>query len=300
MMPAHARTTQTLATASIAVAIAVMAIKYLAYLATGSVALYSDALESVVNVITALAALVAVKVASRPADRRHPFGHHKAEYFSAGLEGALIVLAALMILHQAYDAWVTARQLQAPARGLLINGFATLLNAIWCAVLIQQGRALGSPAIAADGWHLATDVATSVGVLVGLGLAVLSGWWWLDPLIAAALAVNILWAGWRIVTQSVGVLMDEAVTAEILQRIRSVIEANARGAIEVHDLRTRAAGRVTFVEFHLVVPGSLTVSEAHGICDRIEAALVESIVGAQILIHVEPEGEAKTKGALVF
>lgn len=299
-MTAHHDKLTRLAYASIAVAIAVMAIKYAAYLKTGSVALYSDALESIVNVVTAVLALIAVVVSSRPADRRHPFGHHKAEYFSAGIEGALILVAALLILHQAHDAWSNPRTLQAPVAGLLINGAATALNSLWSWVLISRGRALRSPAVVADGWHLLTDVATSVGVLIGLVLAIATGWGWLDPLLAAAVAVNIIWAGWRITTQSVGALMDESVTGDILAAIRRAIAASASGALQVHDLRARTAGRATFIEFHLVVPGTMTVTAAHDICDRIELALQSQIDGAEVLIHVEPEGEAKTKGALVI
>jgi cation diffusion facilitator family transporter len=294
------KTLSVLAVASIAVAFVVMAIKYVAYLTTGSVALYSDALESVVNVITAIAALVAIRIAQRPADRRHPFGHHKAEYVAVALEGALIVVAALMILQQAYMAWLAPRALNEPVLGLAINAAATALNALWAFVLINRGRALRSPALIADGWHLVTDVVTSLGVLVGLILAAVTGWAILDPLLAAVVAVNILWTGWRITTSSVSGLMDESATAEIMNEIRRAIAANADGALQVHDLRTRTAGSATFVEFHLVVPGAMTVARSHEICDRIEAALHQQIPDAQILIHVEPEAEAKTKGAIVI
>jgi cation diffusion facilitator family transporter len=289
-----------LAIASIMVATAVTGMKYLAYLRTDSIALYSDALESVVNVVTAIAAFVAVRIAARPADRRHPFGHQKAEFFSAGLEGALIVVAALIILREAYTAWGTPRALEAPAEGLAINGLATAINALWSWFLISRGRAWRSPAIAADGWHLLTDVVTSVGVVLGLLLAVATGWWRLDAGLAAVVAVNILYTGWRITTQSVSGLMDESVAGEVLDEIRHVIGSSAWGAIQVHDLRTRAAGRATFIEFHLVVPGDMTVAAAHAICDRIEDALTAAIDGSEVLIHVEPEGEAKAKGALVF
>lgn len=289
-----------LAIASIAVAFAVMGIKYLAYQVTGSVALYSDALESVVNVITAMAALIAIRIAQRPADRRHPFGHHKAEYVAVALEGALIFIAALMILQQAYEAVAHPRALDQPALGLAINASATAINALWAWVLLRQGRSLRSPALVADAWHLLTDVATSLGVLAGLLLAWATGWSILDPAMAALVAVNILWAGWRIITSSVSGLMDESVTADILAEIRALIASKADGALQVHDLRTRTAGPATFVEFHLVVPGSMTVARSHEICDRIELALHEKIGGAQILIHVEPEDEAKTKGAIVI
>jgi cation diffusion facilitator family transporter len=289
-----------LAAASIVVAFVVMAIKYAAYLRTGSVALYSDALESIVNVVTAVAALIAVRVSARPADRRHQFGHHKAEYFSAGLEGALILIAALLILHQAHDAWVSPRTLTQPLEGIAINAAAGVINMGWAWYLISRGRAWRSPAITADGWHLLTDVITSIGVLVGLLLALATGWLLLDPLLAALVAIHILWVGWRITSQSMSGLMDESVTGEILARIRAVIASNASGALQIHDLRTRMAGRATFIEFHLVVPGSMSVAEAHDICDRLESALGEAIEGAEVLIHVEPEGEAKSKGALTF
>ncbi|HZA01076.1 MAG TPA: cation diffusion facilitator family transporter, partial [Hyphomicrobiaceae bacterium] len=173
-------------------------------------------------------------------------------------------------------------------------------NALWSWFLISRGRAWRSPAIAADGWHLLTDVVTSVGVLLGLILALTTGWWRLDPVLAAVVAVNVLYTGWRITTQSVSGLMDESVAGEVLDKIRHVIGSSAWGAIQVHDLRTRTAGRATFIEFHLVVPGKMTVAAAHAICDRIEDALTAAIDGSEVLIHVEPEGEAKAKGALVF
>jgi cation diffusion facilitator family transporter len=299
-VPSYKKDIARLAAASIVIAAAVTGIKYFAYLRTGSVALYSDAIESIVNVVTAIAALIAVRVAARPADRRHPFGHHKAEYFSAGLEGALIVIAAVMILVEAHDAWNSPRTLTAPGEGLAINGAATAMNSLWSWFLIRRGRAWRSPAIVADGWHLVTDVVTSAGVLLGLLLALATGWQRLDPLLAAVVAIYILYSGWRIMRHSLSGLMDESVAAEVLEKIRNVIGSSAWGALQVHDLRTRTAGRATFIEFHLVVPGAMTVAAAHDICDRIENALTAAIDGSEVLIHVEPEGEAKTKGALVF
>jgi cation diffusion facilitator family transporter len=151
----------------------------------------------------------------------------------------------------------------------------------------------------ADGWHLLTDVATSVGVIAGLGLALMTGWEVLDPALAALVGLHILWAGARLVRQSVGGLMDEAATAEVSRHIREVISSNAEGALEAHDVKTRTAGRVTFIEFHLVVPGNMTVAASHEICDRIEVALTDAVPGAQVLIHVEPEAEAKQTGVPV-
>jgi cation diffusion facilitator family transporter len=288
------------ALASIAVAFAVTALKYVAYLLTGSVALYSDALESIVNVVTAVAALVAVKVSAQPPDKNHPFGHYKAEYFSAVLEGVLIVVAALLIFHEAWQAFQNPRTLQQPAAGLAVNGLASVCNGAWSWYLISRGRRWRSPALVADGWHLLTDVATSAGVVVGLILALITGWAILDPLLAAIVAINILWAGYKIMSDSVGGLMDEAVGADIEARIREAIKANGGGALQAHDIRSRHAGAATFIEFHLVVPGDMTVNEAHEICDRIEDALESEIAGSDVSIHVEPEHKAKSKGAVAL
>lgn len=286
------------ATASIAVALVVMAIKYVAFLRTGSVALYSDALESIVNLVTAIAALLAVRVSAMPADRNHPFGHHKAEYFSAVLEGALIIIAALLILQEAYDAFLHPRALTQPVEGMLINAAATALNGAWAWFLISGGKLWRSPALAADGWHLFADVVTSLGVLLGLILATATGFQILDPLLATAVAVHILWAGYKLTTQSMSGLMDEAVGGELGSRIRAAIRANGSGALQAHDIRTRHAGRATFIEFHLVVPGDMTVATAHEICDRIEDAIEAEIEGADVVIHVEPEYKSKSKGAI--
>lgn len=288
-----------MAAASIAIALCVMALKYVAYLKTGSVALYSDALESIVNVVTASAALMAVTYSDRPADHNHPFGHHKAEYFSAVLSGVLIVVAAVLILHQAWDAIHHPKALTAHAQGALYNGVATAMNAGWAWLLITKGRAWRSPALAADGWHILTDVVTSIALLVGFALMVLTGWQILDPVMAVLAALSILWSGWTVIRQSFSGLMDEAVTADILAEIQRVIATEATGALQAHDLRTRHAGRATFIEFHLVVAGDMSVRTAHGICDRIEAALVAKIDGARITIHVEPEEKAKQAGIAV-
>lgn len=294
--PATSRNNRTLtliAASSIAVALAVMALKYAAYLVTGSVAFYSDALESIVNLVAALAALFAIHVSSQPADRKHPFGHHKAEYLSAVLEGALIVVAALLIMREAYDALVRPRPIEAFGLGMALSALATVLNGGWSAFLIRKGRTLRSPALVADGWHLLSDVLTSVGVIAGVLLVAITGLGVLDPLLAVAVAGYILWSGSRIMLTSVSGLLDEAADSEIQARIREAIRRSGDGALEAHDVRTRQAGRVTFIEFHLVVPGSMTVDAAHEICDRLEAALEAEIEGSEVVIHVEPEHKAK-------
>jgi cation diffusion facilitator family transporter len=287
-----------LALGSIAVGILVLGLKYLAYKVTGSIALYSDALESTINVATAIAAFFAIRWSATPPDANHPYGHHKAEYLSAVLEGVLIVIAAILVLHEAYRGFIAPRPLEAPLRGLLINGAASAINAIWCFILFRYGRLWRSPALVADARHLWTDVVTSGGVIVGVALVPLTGWLELDPILATLVAVNILWSGWRLMRESIGGLMDEALPEETLARVKELISANAEGAIEAHDLRTRQAGRVTFIEFHLVVPGSMSVSESHAVCDRIEGALRKGVEGAIITIHVEPEEKAKHPGGV--
>lgn len=291
---------QTIAAGSIFVGLLVLALKYAAYVFTGSVALLSDAIESIVNVITAIVALLAIRWSAMPADAEHPYGHAKAEYFSAVIEGVLIIVAALAIFHEAYFAFLTPRMNDTPWAGLVLNGAATLANAIWCMVLISRGKAMKSPALVADGHHLLSDVVSSIGVAGGVALAALLALPWLDAALAAAVALNVLWSGWKVMRESVGGLMDAAVPAEELTRLREIISQNADGAIEAHDLRTRHAGRMMFVDFHLVVPRDMTVSVAHDICDRIEAAIRAEFKDTSISVHVEPDGKAKHAGIVVL
>ncbi|SDC69957.1 cation diffusion facilitator family transporter [Ruegeria marina] len=289
-----------IAIASIVIGTLVLGIKMLAWWLTGSVALFADALESTVNVATAIAAFIAIRVAAKPADASHPYGHHKAEFFSAVLEGVMIIVAALLILREAYAGFLTPRVMDLPIEGLLINGAATVINAVWAWILISRGRAARSPALVADGKHLFTDVITSAGVALGILLAIFTGWWVLDPLMAGLVAVNILWSGFNVVRVSLSGLMDEAVSQETLDKVREVISKEAGGAVEAHDLRTRHAGQATFIDFHLVVPGETTVFDAHEICDRVEAALKDVVEGAKITIHVEPEHKKKHSGIVVL
>lgn len=285
---------------SLIVGIVVLGIKMLAWWMTGSVALFSDALESTVNVATAIAVLLAVSYAQKPADDGHPFGHHKAEYFSAVLEGVMIVIAAIIILQAAWHALSDPADLSDPWAGLAVNLVASLINGVWCFLLLRRGRALRSPALVADGRHLLTDVVSSVGVAIGLVAVAVTGVHWLDPLLAALVALNILWSGWVVIRSSVGGLMDESVPEDDLTKMRALISANADGAVEAHDLRARHAGAATFVEFHLVVPGEMSVERAHDICDRIEAALKADITQCTVTIHVEPEHKAKHEGIVVL
>ena len=292
--------TQKLALGSVAVSLVVLGVKFYAYELTGSVALLSDALESIINLATALAALWALHVSEQPADARHPYGHTKAEYLSAVAEGVLIVIAALAILWQSAQAFQHPVSLAEPLLGLSIGSIGTVINAGWSLTLQRQGRRLRSPALVADGKHLQTDVVTSVGVIIGVALVFLTGRQVLDPAIAALVAVHVLWNGWHLMRESVGGLMDEAVSDETLTRIRELIAANAEGAIEAHDIKSRCAGKLTFVEFHLVVPGPMSVSDAHDICDRVERALKAEVPDTSVSIHVEPEDKRKHSGIVVL
>ncbi|MDO1582289.1 cation diffusion facilitator family transporter [Rhizobium oryzicola] len=282
---------QRLAFWGIPISILVMGLKLVAWWVTGSVALLSDGLESFVNVTAALIAYFVIRYAQRPADHDHQFGHHKAEYLSAVIEGVLIVVAALLIVKEASADIMSPRLPDAPVLGLAINGLAGVINLIWAKTLIRIGTSHRSPALKADGHHIMSDVVTSAGVFVGLVLAFITGYAILDPLLAIIVGVNILYQGWKVISHSLGGLMDRAVEPEEEEAIRAAIAANANGALGVHDLRTRRAGAAAFIDFHLVVPADMPVEEAHSICDRLEDAIKTAIPGASLAIHVEPEGE---------
>ena len=281
---------------SIVVACAVLGLKTAAWWITGSVALYSDAVESVINVVTALTAWVAIRISHRPADKGHPFGHYKAEYFSAVVAGVLIVLAAILIFSEAVSALLHPHDLDMPLAGIAVNAVAAGINALWAWLLISEGRKSRSPALAADGRHILVDVVTSAGVIIGLVLVLATGWIFLDSLIAIAVGINVLFEGWRVITSSVDGLMDGALNDEETERIRRTILKSASGAIEVHDIKTRGSGHVSFIEFHLVVDGSMSVADSHAICNRVEDALQTAIPGANVTIHVEPDDESKRDG----
>lgn len=285
---------------SIVVGIVVFALKYLAYAMTGSIAFYSDALETSINIASAVAAAGALYLARKPADQNHPFGHYKAEYFAAVLEGVLIVLAAVLILRKAYYGFIEPYELTMSFEGVGLNVASSVVNGLWAYALMRVGKRHRSPALQADARHIWTDVYTSGGVVIGMALVWATGWFLFDPLLAAIVAVNILWSGWKLMRESVGGLMDEAAPEEEQEELRTLISKYGDGALEAHDLRTRHAGHVTFVEFHLVVPGEMTVLDAHSICDRIEEGIAEKMPGARVTIHVEPEYHAKHSGIVVL
>lgn len=285
-----------LATGSILIALLVTGLKVVAWQMTGSVALLSDALESLVNIGGAVMAWFAVRYAQRPPDADHPYGHHKAEYVSAVVEGSMIVVAALLIVNEAVAALGRPSAADWSSGGLVVNALAMVVNLVWARILLRRGRQLKSPALTAGGRHLMSDVWTSAGVLVGLGLALASGWAILDPLLALLVAVNILREGWLVIATSVNGLMDTAAPPEERARIEDIIHHSANGALQVHGLKTRRAGRALFVEFHMVVDGTMSVRAAHDICDRLEAALIGAISDAQVVIHVEPEHKLEPAG----
>lgn len=289
-----------MAAGSIAVGFVVLALKAAAWWITGSAGLFSDAAESTVNVVAAVVALLALRFAAQPADANHPYGHDKAEFFAAVIEGSLIVLAAVLIVEQAWQSFLHPSPLEQPGLGLALNAGSSVLNVVWAVLLGRRGRELRSPALTADGKHLMADVVTSAAVLIGVGLVMQTGIIWLDPAVAVLAAAYVLVSGILVIKGSVGGLMDAAPSTGIVRRIREIVGLQAAGAIEAHDLRTRHAGRLTFLEFHLVVPGTMPVQVAHDICDRIEAALKAEMDGLMITIHVEPEGKAKQHGVLVL
>ena len=285
---------------SLIVSLAVLGLKYAAYAATGSVALYSDAVESTINVVGAGGALLALWLSAQPPDANHPYGHHKAEYLSAVVEGALVLATAFLIGHEAWQGWQHPHPLETPLLGILLNGMGGAINFAWALVLLRLGRRWRSPALVAGGKHIMTDVWTTGAVLAGFAMVIFTGRLWIDPAVAALVAVNILWAGYGMVRESVGGLMDEVADPEAVDAVRRTISANAAGAIEAHEVRVRTVGSMTFIDFPLVVPARIAVEEAHDICDRLENALRELVGAASITIHVEPEGKAKHRGVLVL
>jgi cation diffusion facilitator family transporter len=288
-----------LAVGSILVGMIVLLLKAAASWLTGSLAFFSDALESSVNVFAALFAFWAISYGGRPADLNHPYGHAKAEYFAAVIEGMLIVGAAGFILYMAVPRLLAPPAVELDYPALAISLLASLINYLWARHLLRRAEELRSPALSADGRHIMSDVVSSVGTGIGVTLAMFTGWAILDPLLAILVAGNILFSGWKLISESVGGLMDMAPKPGMRAMIEAAIRTASDGAIEVHDVRSRVAGAHTFVEFHLVVPGEMTVSESHAICDRIEGELRESIGEATISIHVEPHHKAKQVGIIL-
>ncbi len=285
---------------SIGAAITTIGLKSAAYLLTGSVGLLSDALESVVNLVAAVLALVALTIAARPADDSHHFGHGKVEYFSAGAEGLMILVAAVLIIVSAVQRLINPQPLEDLGIGLAITVVATVINGVVGWLVLRAGRRHRSSTLVADGKHLLTDVWTSVGVVVGVGLVALTGWVPLDSLVAIGVALNILWTGGGLVRHSMDGLMDHALpaaeVAKVTSALRAVTRSYAPGEVEFHAIQTREAGRERYVSMHVLVPGDWTVTEGHDLLEQVEAEIVRELPGAQVHTHIEPREDPRSYG----
>jgi cation diffusion facilitator family transporter len=285
---------------SIGAALLTITLKAAAYWVTGSVGLLSDAAESVVNLVAAIIALIALTVAGRPPDTRHHFGHGKAEYFSAGLEGLMIFVAAAVILATAVQRFIHPIPLERLGAGLGISAAATAVNGAVGLVLIRVGRTHRSATLTADGKHLMTDVWTSAGVLVGVLLVAVTGWERLDPVVAAIVGLNILVTGYRLVVGSAGALMDAALTPQELATVTAVLDRFRSGEVDFHGLQTRQSGRHRFVAVHVLVPGAWTVSRGHDLLEEIESAIREALPDTTLHTHLEPREDPRAHGDYAY
>ena len=283
------RTLERYAWLSLAAAVVTIALKTLAWYVTDSVGLLSDALEALINLAAALLALAMLRLAATPPDARHPYGRFKAEYFASGAEGALIVFAALSIAYAAAPRLAAPHPIDAPALGIALSAAATAINLGLARRLLSVGRRLHSIAIEADGHHLMTDVWTSVGVVAGVVLVAATGWLILDPLIALAVAVHIVWTGFMLMRRSFAGLLDAAIPGEELVEIEKIFaEYRRRYPIEFHALLTRQAGARRFISFHLLVPDAWPVERAHALSEEIEERIRSLVPRAITLSHIEP------------
>jgi len=273
---------------SIVAALLTIGLKAAAYLLTGSVGLLSDALESVVNLVAAIAMLGALVVAARPPDPEHTYGHDKAEYFSSGFEGALILVAAVGIIWTAVPRLWEPAPLEQTGLGLAVGLAASAINLGVAQVLHRAARRHRSITLEADAQHLMTDVWTSAGVLAGVGLVALTGWLWLDPLIALAVAANIIWSGFGLVRRSMLGLLDTSLPNEELQTIQQVLDRYERDGIHTHALRTRQAGARRFVALHVLVPGDWSVQRGHTLLEQIERDIRAALPNTNVMTHLEP------------
>lgn len=273
---------------SVAAAIATILLKGTAWWLTGSVGLLSDAIESFVNLAGAMMALWMLTLAALPADDDHAYGHSKAEYFSSAFEGFLILLAALSIGYAALSRLMDPQPLEAVGVGLLVSAVASVINLATARALMRVGREHNSITLEADAHHLMTDVWTSAGVIVGVGLVWLSGWLWLDPLLALLVAANIVWTGWQLMRRSAAGLMDTSLPAAEVTQIEAQLAAYRRRGLDFHALRTRQSGSRAFVTLHVLVPGHWTVQQGHDWAERIEADVRTVIPRAHVTTHLEP------------
>jgi cation diffusion facilitator family transporter len=283
------RTLERYAWLSLAAAVVTIVLKTYAWYVTDSVGLLSDALEALINLAAALLALSMLRLAATPPDARHPYGRFKAEYFASGAEGALIVFAALSIAITAVPRIATPHPLDAPGLGITLSLIATAVNLGVALTLISVGKRLHSIALEADGHHLMTDVWTSVGVVAGVVLVAATGWLVLDPLVALAVAVHIVWTGFGLMRRSFAGLLDAAIPAMELAEVEKIFaEYRRRYGVEFHALLTRQAGARRFISFHLLVPDAWPVDRAHALSEEIEERIRSLVPQAITLSHIEP------------
>ncbi len=273
---------------SIAAAVATIGLKGVAWALTGSVGLLSDALESFVNLAGALMALWMMWLAEQPADANHAWGHGKAEYFSSAFEGFLIFLAAVSIAVSAVLRLMNPKELEAVAVGLGVSVVASVINFAVARVLLSVGKKHHSVILEADAHHLMTDVWTSVGVIVGVGLVVVTGWLWLDPVLALLVAANILFTGFKLMKRSASGLMDAALPQDMVAKVEALLESYRKQGFGFHALRTRQAGSRAFVTVHLLVPGSWTVKQGHDLAERLEVEMLALLPNGHVTTHLEP------------
>jgi cation diffusion facilitator family transporter len=273
---------------SVAAAITTIVLKAAAYKLTGSVGLLSDAIESGVNLVGALMALAMLTIAARPADESHAYGHSKAEYFSSGVEGTLILLAAVSIAITAVQRMLNPQPLEQIGIGLVVSGVASLINLGVALVLLRAAKQNDSITLEANARHLMTDVWTSAGVIAGVGLVSATGWLRLDPIVALVVAGNILWSSFHILRKSVKGLMDAALPAEEQAMIQQVLEPYQRKGIQFHALRTRQSGARRFVSVHVLAPGEWSIQEGHELVEKIESQIRTILVNVTVFTHLEP------------
>ena len=295
-MPQETRDLSRFAWLSIAAALVTITLKTIAWQLTGSVGLLSDAAESVVNLVAAIAVLIALRVAAMPADKNHHFGHAKAEYFSAALEGMMIFVAALVILYTSVDRFLNPRPIENVGIGLAVSVLASVVNGVVAFILLRAGRQYRSLTLTADGKHLLTDVWTSGGVIVGVLVVALTGIERLDPVIAFLVGLNIIWTGWKLIRQSTEGLMDVALSKEENRGIAEILARFVSKDVHFHALRTRVSGHHRFAEVHVLVPGQWSVQRGHDLVEEVEAATHEEFADLSITCHLEPAEDPRAYG----
>lgn len=273
---------------SIATAFATIALKTLAYWFTGSVGLLSDAVESLVNLVGAMMALAMLTLAARPPNEEHPFGYSKAEYFSSGVEGGLIFVAAISIGYAAVERFITPQPLEQTGIGIIISIIASIINFVVARILLKVGIAENSITLEADARHLLTDVWTSIGVIAGVGLVVITGWQRLDPIIAVVVAANIVWTGFQLMRRSTLGLMDRAMPKEERDAVQAILDNYRAQGVEYHALRTQQAGARRFITVHILVPGEWSVQRGHELLEKIEDEIRQCAQDVTVLTHLEP------------